>query len=186
MWATLAVQGILCLLRTFYPSSPYPAPLLLYPCSLGVLPRWPEVSPAARVSVSSSGLTGSAQSLCRHPRPGQKAKQPGLADKDNAMSAEPEHPSLPCSGEGGEGRSLMQTVCVFPKPAFLTNSCVYTKLGKKERERRERTVSFPGMTSFCVVCFGWLPPLEKGGLLRAGERAWYKVSACSLAVHAHN
>lgn len=47
----------------------------------------------------------------------------------------------------------------FPKPAFLTNSCVYSKL---EKERgREREDSVLEMTSFCFV---WLPPLERGAV----------------------
>lgn len=40
---------------------------------------------------------------------------------------------------GRKGHSRRRLVC--SKPAFLTNSCVYTKLEARERDTRERTLS---------------------------------------------
>lgn len=102
------------LLKTLYLSSLYPVSHLLSLCPLRLFPRWPEVSSAARISGSLSGPTCFAQSLyLETPVLGRKLNS--LALQTGTMGLQKAgHSSLPRSVEGGEERSLMQTVYIFP------------------------------------------------------------------------
>lgn len=85
------------------------------------------------------------------PDPDQTAERPGVADRRTMGLLGWKHSSLPRSvgrAVWWGGKVINADGLCFPKPAFLINSCVYTKL--EERERKDNVLR---MTSFCLVGF---------------------------------
>lgn len=120
VWATLAAQGISVSTENPLPLQPLPCISPPIPTSPGNLPQmvW-GVTSSSSVSKLLWPDTLYTVTISEHPSPGRKTEWPGLAARNNG-SVEPEHSSLPCSGKaGGEERSLMQTVCVFPSQHSL-------------------------------------------------------------------
>lgn len=79
------------------------------------------------------------------------------------------------------GKVVNADALCFPKPAFLANSCVYTKLLRGS----EGKDSVLGMTSFCLLR---LPPLPAGGgragnVAGAGGLDVYGVKTCRVFMH---
>lgn len=157
VWAALAVQGISVSTEDPLPLQPLPYISPPIPASPGNLPQmvW-GVTSSSSVSKLLWPDTLCTVTVSGHTSPGRKADRPGLADKNNG-SVEPEHSSLPCSGKaGGERKIINADSLCFPKPAFLTNSCVYTKLEKKEREKEEKGQCRRDDIILC--CLLWLAP----------------------------
>ena len=134
-----------------------------------------------------SGLQGFARLVPepRHPRPQLQSRKPWCCRHEDNGAAGWKHSSLPHSvgrGVWWGGKVVNAEALCFPKPAFLANSCVYTKLWRRGSEGK---ASVLGMTSFCPLR---LPPRPAGGgcvgkVAGAGGLDVYGVKTCRVFMH---
>ena len=178
----------------FLPANLHPASPALrrqLPSSLCALPessRSSQVSPATGAPVWPAGL-GTIGPWTQAPQAPPESWKPWYCRHEDNGAAGWKHSSLPHSvgrGVWWGGKVVNADALCFPKPAFLANSCVYTKLSRRGSEGKDSVL---GMTSFCLVCFR-LPPLPAGGgcagkVAGAGGLDIYGVKTCRVFMRMH-